>query len=336
MVSAPDRDKLNHLFYNEKSKRIVITTHKSPDGDAVGSSLALGRFLTLLGHDASLVLPDSMPGFLAWMPGAERFLVFDNQPEEVQVRLDQAEILFSLDYNHFSRTGSAFQKPLEKTDAIKIMIDHHQEPDTFMDFKIWDVEASSTAQLVWEFIQLLNGNDRIDQTIGTCLYVGIMTDTGSFRFKTCTAHTFRIVAKLLDKGVDGDWIHQQVYDQNSKDRIRLMGYALEKIVFLEPQRTAYIALSKNDLKRFNYQPGDTEGLVNKILSVVGVEIAALITEKEGQVRLSLRSVGDFSVNDLARAHFNGGGHKHAAGGTLKMNFNKAISYFVNTIESAIK
>ena len=216
------------------------------------------------------------------------------------------------------------------------MIDHHQEPDDFMKYRIWDVMASSTAQLVWEFIVAISGKGAIDKSIGECLYTGIMTDTGSFRFTTCTAHTLRITADLLDIGVRGDLIHQKIYDQNSIDRLHLMGHALEKIVLMPEQNTAYISLSKEELKKFNYKPGDTEGLVNKVLSVKGVNVAALITEKENQIRMSLRSVGDFSVNQFARKYFNGGGHEHAAGGTLDMDLDEAIKYFEEAVKKGYK
>ena len=313
-------------------KKILLTTHKSPDGDAIGSSLALYHYLKSEGHEVTVSTPDEMPGFLKWMPGSDDILVYAKDKKKFEKTLIEAEILFALDYNHFKRTGNEMEKLLASSQALKIMIDHHQEPDDFMKYRVWDVMASSTAQLVWDFIVALSGKKAIDKSIGECLYTGIMTDTGSFRFTTCTAHTLRITADLLEIGVRGDLIHQMVYDQNSIDRIQLMGHALEKIVLMPEQDTAYIALSKEELKKFNYQPGDTEGLVNKVLSVKGVNVAAMLTEKENQIRMSLRSVGDFSVNQFARAYFNGGGHEHAAGGSLEMNLDEAIEYF----EKAVK
>ena len=318
------------------SKRILLTTHKSPDGDAIGSSLALYLYLKAQGHDVVVSVPDDMPGFLEWMPGSKDFIVFNRDKKKFAETLNKAEIVFALDYNHFKRTGNEMEKLLSSSKALKIMIDHHQQPDDFMQYRVWDVMASSTAQLVWEFIVALSGKNAIDKAIGDCIYTGIMTDTGSFRFATCTSHTLRITADLLDIGVRGDLIHQYVYDQNSLNRIHLMGYALEQIVLMPEQKTAYIALSKGILKKFKYKPGDTEGLVNKVLSVVGVEVAALITEKENQIRLSLRSSGNFSVNQLSRKYFNGGGHENAAGGSLDMNFNDAIQYFEESIKKAIQ
>lgn len=317
-------------------QRILLTTHKSPDGDAIGSSLAIYHYLSSRGHSVTMTVPDEMPEFLKWMPGRDKFLVFYKNKRKFNKALSQSNIIFALDYNHFKRTGEEMEPLLSASGAVKILIDHHLEPDNFPDYSIWDTGASSTAQLVWEFIVALSGKKAVDKTIGTCIYTGIMTDTGSFRFATCTAHTLRITAELLETGVRGDLIHQYVYDQNSIDRIHLLGYALEHIVLLEECHAGYIALSKEELKKFNYKPGDTEGLVNKVLSVKGVEIAALLTEKSNQVRLSLRSGGNYSVNRLAQKYFNGGGHEFAAGGTLEMNFEEAVKYFEEKIKEFVK
>lgn len=316
----------------EGRKRILITTHRSPDGDAIGSSLGLYHFLKSLGHEVWVSVPDPMPAFLNWLPGTQDLIIYKKDKEKFQEVLDQSDILFALDYNHFSRTGNELSEILSVSKPTKIMIDHHQEPDTFMKYKVWDTEASSTAQLVYDFIVALAGENAITKDIGDCLYTGIMTDTGSFRFATCTSHTMRIVAHLLDCGVDGNEIHQLVYDQNSIDRLHLMGYALEKMVLLKDYYTAYITLTSKELRRFNYKAGDTEGLVNDALSVKGVKVAALLTEKEGSIRFSLRSSADFSVNEFARKHFNGGGHFHAAGGIYDGNMEGASSLFEKYIK----
>jgi phosphoesterase RecJ-like protein len=322
-------------------KRILLSTHRSPDGDAVGSSLAMYHFLQSMGHEVSVSMPDPAPAFIQWLPGYENIVVFKHSKDEFIQLLDKADIVFALDYNNFSRTGNELGTLLQESTALKIMIDHHQEPDESMDYKVWDVGASSTAQLCYDFMIALKGKEAITKEIGECLYTGIMTDTGSFRFATCTSHTMRIVAHLLDCGVDGNEIHQLVYDQNSIDRLHLMGYALEKMILLEDYYTAYISLSSNELRKFNYQAGDTEGLVNKALSVKGVKVAALLTEKEGEIRFSLRSSAQFSVNEFSRRHFNGGGHYHAAGGTFNgtmeeacKQFEKCIKESKNELESA--
>lgn len=313
-------------------KKIVITTHRSPDGDAVGSSLGLYHYLKELGHEVYVTIPDPAPHFLQWMSGFGDIITIKNEKERFDAALKDCDILFSLDYNHYKRTGDELGAQLSASTATKIMIDHHQEPDDFMKYKVWDTGASSTAQLVYDMIVVLTGSEIVSKEIGECLYTGIMTDTGSFRFATCTSHTMRIVSNLLDYGVDGDRVHQLVFDQNSVDRIKLMGYALEKMVFLKEYHTAYISLSSKELRKFNYKAGDTEGLVNKVLSVKGVKVAALITEKEGSIRFSMRSSGEFSVNEFSRKHFNGGGHYHAAGGILNTDMDDALAYFEKYIK----
>ena len=315
------------------SKRILITTHRSPDGDAIGSSLGLYQYLVSQGHDVIVSVPDPFPAFLNWLPEVDKLLIYKLEKQKFEEELSNVDILFALDYNHFSRTGDELGKLLSASTATKIMIDHHQEPDDFMKYKVWDIQASSTAELLYDLIVNLSGEEAITKEIGECLYTGIMTDTGSFRFKSCSSHTMGIAAHLLEIGVNGDQIHQLVYDQNSIDRLHLMGYALEKMVLLKEYYTAYISLSREELERFNYQPGDTEGLVNKALSVKGVKVAALISEKEGGIRFSFRSSADFSVNDFARSHFNGGGHFHAAGGSYKGSINDACDLFVEKLKA---
>lgn len=315
------------------SKRIMLTTHKSPDGDAIGSSLALYQYLKEMGHEVYVSVPDPAPAFLHWLPHFDELITYQKDKDYFKEVLNECDILIALDYNHFARTGSELGKLLSDSNALKILIDHHQEPDDFMKYKVWDVEASSTAQLVYDLIVGLSSEKSITKSIGECLYTGIMTDTGSFRFATCSSHTMRIVAHLLDCGVDGNNIHHLVYDQNSKDRLHLMGYALKKMVMIDDFHTAYISLSKEELDNFNYKAGDTEGLVNKILSVKGVKVAALITEKEGNIRFSFRSSAEFSVNAFARKHFSGGGHYHAAGGNISNdNIKEACSLFESSIK----
>lgn len=314
-----------------KSK-IFISTHKSPDGDAIGSSLALYLYLKKQGHEVYVSIPDDAPAFLHWMPGFQDLINYKRNKSEFEEKLGLCSVLFALDYNRFNRTGDELGDLLSNSVNSKIMIDHHQEPDQNMDFMVWDTAASSTAQLVYDFICYLHGKEEISKEIGDNLYTGIMTDTGSFRFKSCTSHTMRIVADLLDIGVDGNNIHQLVYDQNSIDRLRLMGYALEKIKMIDNCHTAYISLSRKELNSFNYKSGDTEGLVNKALSVVGVKVAALITEKEGLIRLSFRSSAQFSVNEFSKKYFNGGGHYHAAGGNYQGSIKDACILFEEMIK----
>lgn len=295
--------------------RIVITTHTNPDGDAIGSSLALYHYFTEAGKNVSLIVPNKYPEFISWLPGNGEIIVFEDDRERSKSVFSEADVVFCLDYNALHRSGS-LKDSIAASAAFKIMIDHHPEPaiEEF-DYIISTTETSSTAELIYDFIIESSGNQLINKEIASCLYVGIMTDTGSFSFACNRPSTFYVSAKLLETGIDSEWIHRMVYDTFSEDRLRLLGYSLsEKLVVHREFATAYIALSKEELKKFNYQVGDTEGIVNYALSIKGVTMAVLLTERRGKIRLSFRSKGNFSVNEIAKKHFQGGGHKNAAGG----------------------
>jgi len=306
------------------SNSIVITTHKSPDGDAIGSSLALYHFLKKLNKKVTVIVPDAFPEFLNWMEGTETILYYDTQTELADQVIGKAEVIFSLDYNSLTRI-SALRNPIEKSTAVKIVIDHHQDPKEFATHYFVDSTSCSTCQLVYEFIQQLDQLDHIDKTIGACIYCGIMTDTGSFRYPSTTAKTHAIISHLIDLGVENSKIHQAVYDTATEDRLRLLGYALtEKLVVLKAHNAAYISLSQDELQRFFFRAGDAEGMVNYALSIHGIKFAALLIEKEEEIRLSLRSKDDFFVNKIANKYFNGGGHVYAAGGMLATTLEEAI------------
>lgn len=308
----------------ENANQIVITTHKSPDGDAIGSSLALFHYLEKLGKEVSVIVPDAYPTFLNWMKGSDKIVQYDEQIEEGDRLVSKADIIFSLDYNGLNRIAD-LRNPIEKSTATKIVIDHHQDPQDFADHYMVDTECCSTSQLIYEFIEKLDDLDRLDKTIGACIYCGIMTDTGSFRYPSTTAKTHQIIAHVIDLGVDGSKIHQDVFDTYSEDRLRLLGYALtEKMKVFHEHNAAYISLSQEELKRFNFKKGDNEGLVNYPLSIDGIKFTALITEKEGYVSMSFRSKDDFYVNKIANEHFNGGGHIYAAGGMLETSLDEAV------------
>lgn len=313
-----------------KASNIVITAHKSPDGDAVGSSLALMHYLNQRGKSATVLLPDGFADYLKWMSGVEQIAYFDADPTKANQLIEEADLLFCLDYNVLSRTGKEMEAALTaqvgKTPFI--LIDHHQGPDGFPDVLISDTSSCSTAQLIWEFIEKLDGKNTLDAASGACIYCGIMTDSGSFRFPSVTPDTHRIAAELLQIGVDHADIHRKVYDTNLLDRLKLVGYALsEKLVVLPEYHAAYISLSKEELTRFNYRPGDTEGLVNQALSIEGVNMAAFIREGNSEIKLSLRSQGPFKVNEFAAKYFNGGGHNNAAGGAVKRTLEEVIAQF---------
>ncbi|MFT4683256.1 MAG: phosphoesterase RecJ-like protein [Flavobacteriales bacterium] len=313
----------------EAAKKIVITAHKSPDGDAVGSSLALYHLLKKMGKDATVILPDPFAVFLKWMPGADEIVFHSKEEERCAELISEADLIFCLDYNVLHRTGKL--APLLEAQVGKkkfILIDHHQQPDTFPDVLISDTSSCSTAELIYEFAVSLDAEDLVDATIGSCIYCGIVTDSGSFRFPNVKPETHEIVASLLRKGVDHAAIHRAIYDTNKEDRMRLVGYALsEKLVVNRELKTAYISLSTEELLRFNYESGDTEGLVNQALSINGVNFAAFLRQANDIVKISFRSQGAFNVNLFARAHFDGGGHNNAAGAATSELLAEAVSRF---------
>lgn len=297
------------------SKKILVSTHTNPDGDAIGSSLALYHYLKSIGKETYLIVPNLYPEFISWLPGNDQILVYERDRKQVKAALSEIDTIFCLDYNAIHRSG-IMQDVIRASEATKIMIDHHPEPalEDF-DHLVSTTNISSTSELLYDVLHQIDPNFQISQDMASALYVGIMTDTGSFSFACNRPETFNVTAKLLETGIDGEYIHRKVYDTFSEDRLRLLGYSLsEKLVVMKDYAVAYIALSRADLQRFNYQVGDTEGLVNYALSIQGIAMAVLLTERKGRIRLSFRSKGDFSVNNVARNHFNGGGHKNAAGG----------------------
>ena len=310
----------------DSSKKIIVTTHTNPDGDAIGSSLALFHYFNGIGKDVSLIVPNKYPGFISWLPGNEHIIVFEDDRKRGKAAFAEAELVFCLDYNAIHRSGS-LQELLKATEAPKVMIDHHPEPEVeAFEFINSTTQTSSTAELIYNFIIEASEKTSVTKDIATCLYVGIMTDTGSFSFACNRPDTFQVTARLLETGIDAEWIHRKVYDTFSEDRLRLLGFSLsEKLVVRPEYATAYISLSKKDLARFNYRVGDTEGIVNYALSIKGIVMAVLLTERKGKIRLSFRSKGAFSVNEIAKTHFHGGGHRNAAGGDSFDSFESTIA-----------
>ena len=312
----------------EKPKNIVIIGHRNPDGDAVGSTLALKHYLDKKGHAATVVMPNEYPDFLHWLPGSETVYRFDWQNKQSQKAISNSDIIFLLDFNTLHRVGSDMQNTLEKYPNDFAMIDHHQQPDD-VTYMYSDTEICSTCQMVYQFIEMNNDLDLIDAAIATCLYTGIMTDTGSFRFRSTTSKTHRIIADLIDKGAENDRIHNNVYDANSYNRLLLLGKALSNLQILPTYKTAYITLTDEEKKRFDFQKGDTEGIVNYALSLKGIVFAAIFIEDSEQnlVKISFRSKGKFSVNQFARNHFEGGGHDNAAGGKSNVSLAETVTKF---------
>ncbi len=313
-------------------KKVVITAHKSPDGDSIGSTLALFHFLRKQGVEVEVLHPDRAANYLNWLPGFESIHWFEEQVEIGTKLLQEAEVIFCLDYNAPNRVSKEMQVPLEAASGVKIMIDHHLNPDTFCDYIYSFPIVCSTCQLIYSMIDHLDQKELIDEDLATCIYAGLVTDSGSFRFPSVDAETHLIVADLIRRGLNHSQVHEKLFDTNTIDRLKLRGYALsQKLELIEPQMIAMVSLDSKELDQFNYQKGDTEGLVNMALSIEGVRAAALFSEKDGLVKISFRSKGDVHVNTLAADHFEGGGHKYAAGGISNKSMQETLSLFKSLI-----
>lgn len=313
-------------------KKIAIVTHKNPDGDAIGSSLALFHYLTKINHFVTVITPNDYPDFLKWVPGQDLILKFDSQNSQSVEALNNADIIFTLDFNAFHRAGD-MENTLAENKSLKIMIDHHQQPDPYAKYTYSDVSMSSTCEMIYNFIEMLGDLDHLDSNMATAIYLGIMTDTGSFRFNSTTSRTHRVIADLIDKGAKNTFIHNQVYDTNSYNRLQLLGCALSNLKVLPEYRAAYITLTLNELQKFDYKKGDTEGFVNYALSLDNIVLAAIFIEDAQQniVKISLRSKGDFSVNLMSRSHFEGGGHTNAAGGKSDLPIKETVEKFISIL-----
>ncbi len=310
------------------SKNIAIIPHKNPDGDAMGSTLALASYLIKKGHHATVVAPNEYPHFLQWLPGNDKVVIFNRDTKTAQDIISNADLLFTLDFNDFSRTGD-LQIELERVNAPFIMIDHHQQPADYAAVTYSDTSMCSTCEMVYHFIDTLGDQEMINDEMATCLYAGIMTDTGSFRFPSTTATTHRVIASLIEKGAENATIHEKIYDTNSESKLQLLGVALNNLVVLKEYRTAFITVSQKELDDHNFQKGDTEGFVNYCLSLQGIIFAVIFIENlsESIIKMSLRSKGAFSVNEFARKHYHGGGHTNAAGGRSDLGLDETVSHF---------
>lgn len=313
-------------------KKIAIIPHRSPDGDAMGSTLALYHFLLKLNHQPVVITPNDFPNFLAWLPGSETVLVYENDKVNCAKIIQEAEIVFTLDFNALHRTGE-MEQVLNKVTVPMIMIDHHQKPDSYATYTYSDTIFGSTCEMIYNFITFLGHKDLIDKTIASCIYTGITTDSGSFRFPSTTGTTHRIVADLIDLGIDNSEIHNQLFDNNSYNRLQLLGRALQNMKVFPEYQTSYITLSQKELDEFHYEKGDTEGIVNYGLTIKGIHFAAIFIEHrdENIIKISFRSQGSFDVNQFARDNFNGGGHINAAGGKSYESMKETIKKFENLI-----
>ncbi len=314
-------------------QKIVIIPHKNPDGDAIGSTLALWHYLKNLGQEATVIAPNDYPEFLKWMPGNEHILNFEKKNTQSKNQIKEATIIFTLDFNHLGRIGH-MEAIVTNSSATFIMIDHHQEPSDYAKVAYSDVLMSSTCEMVYNFVEFLGNRDKITPEMANCLYTGIMTDTGSFKFSSTTSRTHQVIANLIDKGAKSTEIHHNIYDTNTPQRLHLLGCALKNMVILENYSTAYMTLSQEELDTHEYQKGDTEGFVNYGLTLEGIKFAVIFIEnkEEGILKISFRSVGDFSVNEFARNHFQGGGHNNAAGGKSEIAMKETTAYFESLLD----
>lgn len=313
-------------------KKIAIIPHRSPDGDAMGSTLALYHFLLKLNHQPVVISPNDFPNFLAWLPGAETVLVYENDKENCNKILHEAEVVFTLDFNALHRTGE-MEQVLVKLTAPMIMIDHHQKPDDYAMVTYSDTSFGSTCEMIYNLISFLGKKELLDKTIATCIYTGITTDSGSFRFPSTTSTTHRIVADLIDLGIENSEIHNALFDDNSYNRLQLLGRALQNMKVFPQYKTSYMSLTQKELDEFHYEKGDTEGVVNYGLSIKGIHFAAIFIEHrdENIIKISFRSQGKFDVNQFARDHFNGGGHINAAGGKSYESMKNTLNKFEDLI-----
>ncbi len=323
-------------YLEDKNQCIVIIMHTHPDGDAVGSSLGLYDYLLEGGWtNVYVIAPDAYASFLHWMPRNDSVIIADQHKARSFSLIRDASLLFCLDFNGFSRSGQ-LEKPLKESGAKKIMIDHHPQPEDGFDLVFSETAASSTAELIYEFISASGDADCLSLDAAQCLYAGIVTDTGSFSYGCNNPRTYQIVARLIEKGVDGAYLHRLIYSTYTADRMRLLGYCLqEKLNVFEDARAAYISLSQEELQQFNHQEGDTEGVVNYALAIKNIYLAALFIEKEDHVKASFRSAGDVDVNQLARKHYAGGGHKNAAGGKSFQSLVHTEQGFIALINKAM-
>lgn len=311
----------------DTKNKIVVTTHQNPDGDAVGAVLGLYWYLKNMGKDARVVVPNDYPEYLQGLPGNNMVVNFTKEKAQAIELMRSAEIIFHLDYNDTKRSGDLKDK-LDRSDAFKVMIDHHPLPQIDADIKISDTTVSSTCEIVLELILFMNGEKSLDLNIAESLYLGIMTDTGCFNYNSSNPRTFELIALLLKHGVRKDEIFRQVYDNFSMNRMRLMGYCLnEKMEILPEYNTAFMSISLAEQERFKFETGDSEGFVNLPLSIKGINFTALFVEREDKIKISLRSKGKFAVNEVAGKYFFGGGHINAAGGESKMPLVETLAKF---------
>ena len=316
----------------------VLTCHAGPDGDALGSTLGFAGYLKTLGKEALVVVPDAFPDFLAWMPGSQEVLRYDKYRDKAELILAAADVIVAMDYNALSRVDD-MGVAIGKSKAKKVMIDHHLQPDSFCDLTFSYPHLSSTCEVVFRLIYAMGGYEVLDKGMCECLYAGMMTDTGCFSYGPCTQEVYLIISLMMQKEINKDRIYNKVFNNYSEGRLRLMGYVLyEKMKVYPDHHAALITLTRDEMSRFNFVKGDTEGLVNIPLQMKGIHFSVFLredTEKE-LIRVSLRSQGTFPCNKFAGKYFNGGGHLNASGGQYDGSLDEAVSLFEKGLEEFLK
>lgn len=312
-------------------RKVVITCHHKPDGDAMGSSLALYHFLVNAGHHVSVVAPSDFPDFLNWMPASDRVLNYEQAGGKSKQLAAEADLIFCLDFNAASRMEK-FADAVLGSKAKKVLIDHHLDPENFCDYTFSFLTSCATCEIMYYFLLEMGGTISISTSVAECLYTGIMTDTGSFRFASMTADTHLVIAELMRAGASNFKIYENIYDNFSLERTKFLGHCIkEKLVVIPEYRTAYISVTKEELAAYNHQSGDTEGIVNYALGIKGVRMAAFFCERDNLIKISFRSKDSFSVKELARTHFSGGGHRNASGGRSTESLEKTVEKFLGLL-----
>jgi phosphoesterase RecJ-like protein len=325
----PEIDKLKELISTPRAISIVV--HKYPDADAIGSALVMAEALTKKGHDLTIVSPNGYPKFLSWMRGIKRIIDYSRSRVHALNTLKKADIVICVDFSSWNRIDAELVENIKASEAKIVVLDHHLDPEEFADLYFWDPKASSTTVIVYDVITALGCT--LDKDIGQCIYAGIATDTGLFQYSNANAKAHLIAAKLLDLGVEQNKIFNYIYNSSSISRLKFLGFSLmNRLVIMPEYGAAYFYISLKDQQDFNLQTGDTEGLVNYALSIENITLAAIMIEKDDAVRISLRSVGDIYVNELARLYFNGGGHKNAAGGKSDLSLQESIAKFESIVK----
>ena len=326
MFTASELLEINQLLVPEN--KIVIITHYNPDGDAIGSALGLRHYLAARGLEAEVVVPNDFPKFLKWMPDAKKVTVAEYKRKKAWDLFNEADVLFILDFNAAHRSGNLVSQMIEKCPAKKILIDHHQMPDQF-DYVYSDTNVPATCQMVYHFIETNHHQDLVNLSIAECLYTGIMTDTGGFRFRSTSSSTHRIIADLIDKGADPSIISSNTWDTNTVSRLQLLALVLGRIEVVENGKVAILYLTREELKMYGFEKGDTEGFVNYGLSIGGTEVSVFFMEDlfEDFIKISFRSKGDVDMNQFSRKYFNGGGHINASGGKYVKSMEDTIIDF---------